>query len=362
MDDVVVVVVDLDARVLDVVDLDLAGEVVGDRLGDLVDRHRLGHLVEDAELAAVGRVLAGQPDALDGVDDVDQAAGLGSVAVDGERVAEHGLDDHPVEHGAEHAVVVEAGGQAVVELGLLGIGAVDDALVEVGRAQAPDPAAELDVVAVVHLRAVVEGAGLLGVDHPVLAALVLDLDPALLDVDVGLAVLAHRAELDQVDVAIDVGDRVHHVEVADDVVGLRVDRVRLVDHRVRRCALLAEVDDRLGAEVAHHLVHELGVAEVADVGLDRLAADLAPGGHALLERADRDQALDAHLHVVAASREVVVDGDVVPERGQMQGGRPPEVPVTAKNQDLHGRSKCLQTFDWIFSALDPPGGLEIGKG
>ena len=181
-------------------------------------------------------------------------------------MAEDGLDHHPVEHRAEHAVVVEAGGKSWIELGLLGVGAVHDPLVEVGGAHAPDPTAELDVVAVVHLREVVEGAGPLRVEDAVLAALVLDLEPPLLDVDVGLAVLAHRPELDEVDVAVDVGDRVHHVEVADDVVRLRVDRVRLVDHRVRRGALLAEVDDRVGAEVADHLVDERGVDQIADVG------------------------------------------------------------------------------------------------
>ena len=74
----------------------------------------------------------------------------------------------------------------------------------------------------------------------------------------GRAVLAHRPELDEVDVDVGVGDRVHHVEVADDVVGLCVDGVRLIDHRVRRGALLAEVDDRVRAEVADHLVHECG--------------------------------------------------------------------------------------------------------
>ena len=226
--DVVVVVLELDARVVDVLDRALRpGYSLATVSAISPDRHRLGQLVEDAELAPVGRVLGGEPDALDSVDDVDQAARLRAVAVHRQRVTEHRLDHHPVEDRAEHAVVVEARGQARVELGLLGVGSVHHALVQVGRAQAPDPTAELDVVAVVDLGEVVEGARALGVQDPVLAAVVLDLDPALLDVDVRRAVLAHRAELDQVDVAVDVGDRVHHVELADDVVGLRVDGVLL---------------------------------------------------------------------------------------------------------------------------------------
>ena len=156
-----------------------------------------------------------------------------------------------------------------------------------------------------HLRAVVEGARALGVDHPVLAALVLDLEPALFDVDVRLAVLAHRPELDEVDLTVDVADRVHHVEVADDVVRLRVHGVSLVDHRVRRGALLGVVDDRLGAEVADHLVDELRVDQVALVPVEALAADLGPGGQPLVHRRDRDQAVDAHLHVVPTTGKVV---------------------------------------------------------
>ena len=60
----------------------------------------------------------------------------------------------------------------------------------------------MDVVAVVHLGQVVEGARLLRVRQHVGAALVGDLDEALFDVDVGRPVLAHRPELDEVDVGV----------------------------------------------------------------------------------------------------------------------------------------------------------------
>src|SRR5205085_3879965 len=69
--------------------------------------------------------------------------------------------------------------------------------------------------------------------------------------------------------------------------------------------------------------------------LDGLAGDLGPGGYALLQRVDRDQALHSHLLVVAAPREVVVDRYLVPEGTEVESGGPPEVSVTAKNQDLH---------------------------
>ena len=115
-------------------------------------------------------------------------------------MADHRLHAEAVEDSPEDLVVVEAGDEALVERGLLGLDAVDDPLVEVGGAQAPDPAGEVDVVRVVDLGEVVERAGDLRERQHVLAALVLDLDVALLDVDVGSAVLPHRPELHQVGV------------------------------------------------------------------------------------------------------------------------------------------------------------------
>ena len=158
-----------------------------------------------------------QLDAGERVADVEEAAGLVAGAVDGQRVADHRLQAEAVEHGAEDLVVVEAGDQALVAGGLLGLDPVDDALVEVGRAQAPGAAGEVDVGRVVDLRAVVQRGRQLRERQRVLAPLVLDLDVALLDVDVGLAVLAHRPELDQVALGDVVADREEQVEVADHV-------------------------------------------------------------------------------------------------------------------------------------------------
>ena len=108
--------------------------------------------------------------------------------------------------------------------GLVGLDPVHDALVEVGRAQAPDPRGEVDVVGVVDLGEVVDRARQLRIRERVLAALVLDLDEALLDVDVGLAVLAHRPELDEVGVGDVVAHREEQFEVADHVRLLGFDR------------------------------------------------------------------------------------------------------------------------------------------
>ena len=269
---------------------------------------------------ALGRVLERQRHAGQRVADVEHAAGLAARAVDGQRVAGDGLDAEAVQHRAEHAVVVEAGRQDGVEIGLLGRLAVDDALVQVGRAQSPDPAGEHDVVAVVHLGQVVEGAGLLGVGQHVGAALVGDLDEALFDVDVGVAVLPHRPELDEVDRRVDLGDGVHHVQRAHHVVDLRVDRVLAVDHGVGRRTLLAEVHDGVGLGLGDDAVGEGGVGEVPDPDVDGVSGDLLPARHPVRQRGDGDEAVDPHLTVVLAAHEVVDDGDLVAD-GPTGAGR-----------------------------------------
>ena len=184
---VVVVLLGFLARVRDALDDDLAAEVrggVADALGELEDGELLGELVVDPQLAGIGRVGDRQRDALDRVADVEVAARLAALAVDGQRVADDGLHAEAVERGPEDLVVVEARREARVERRLVGLDAVHDALVEVGRAEAPDPAGEVDVVAVVDLRQVVERARRLGVEERVLPAVVVDGQVALLDVDV----------------------------------------------------------------------------------------------------------------------------------------------------------------------------------
>ena len=130
--DVVVVRLGFDARVLDVLDAGLTGIRGRDDLCDLGHGEALGHLVEHPELARVSGLLGGQAQAFNGVADVDDASGLPAPAVDRQRLAEHRLHDEAVQNGPEDRVVVEAGGEAVVESGLGGLLPVDDALVQIG--------------------------------------------------------------------------------------------------------------------------------------------------------------------------------------------------------------------------------------
>ncbi len=133
----VVVLLLLHPGVFHVVDGGGTGIGGGHHLGHLEHREGLGELVEDPVLARVGGVEQGQLHTGQGVSDVEHAPGLAPLAVDREGMAHHGLDAEPVEHGPEHGVVVEARGQVGVHGGLVGLLAVDHALVEVGHGRRP---------------------------------------------------------------------------------------------------------------------------------------------------------------------------------------------------------------------------------
>ena len=206
----------------------------------------------------------------------------------------------------------------------------------------------------------VVGPGLLRVGHDVGPALVGDLDVALFDVDVGCPVLAHGPELDQMDVAVLLRDGVEEVERADHVVHLRVDGVLAVDHRVRGRALLREVHDGLGFERVERAVDERVVGQVAHEHLDGEPGDLTPPSHPLLEAGHRDQAVHAHLEVVAPPGEVVDHTDSVPPSGQVQRCRPPQIAVAPEYQNVHG-STFLSLARVFGEATDQPCGLASGS-
>src|SRR6476660_9424714 len=102
VDGVVVMLFLLDPRVVAMADLDRVAEMLAGMLfvlcyGD--HRELLGELVEDPELARLGGIRHRQLDAGERVADVEEAAGLTATAVDGERVADHGLQAKAVEDG-----------------------------------------------------------------------------------------------------------------------------------------------------------------------------------------------------------------------------------------------------------------------
>src|SRR6202041_506886 len=134
----------------------------------------LSELVEDAELAALGRVQADQFDTAHRVADVEEAPGLTAFAVYRQGAANGCLGAETVEHGAEDLVVVEAVDQGFVHQNFVSDRAIDNPLIEVGGAKPPNLAGEHDVVAVVDLGEVIKRARLFGEWERVLAAVVLD--------------------------------------------------------------------------------------------------------------------------------------------------------------------------------------------
>src|ERR1700730_17790139 len=126
------------------------------QLGQLEDRELLGELVEDAVFAGTRWILDAEPPALQRVPNVEEATGLAALAVDGQRLTDCRLHAETVEHRTPHNVVVETRCQPRVAGRLLGGATVNHTLVEVGGTQIPGAAYEVNVVAVMHLREVIE--------------------------------------------------------------------------------------------------------------------------------------------------------------------------------------------------------------
>ena len=122
------------------------------------------------------------------------------------------------------------------------------------------------------------------------------------------------------------------VEVVADGVALVPRRL----HRVRRCPLLGEVDDRVRLPLLQPGQQPVVVVgDVEAVEADLLAAELLPDLQAGAHRRDRGEGRGLELDVGLAAGEVVDDVDVVTLLRQMQCGRPPTESVATENQDLH---------------------------
>mmetsp|Transcript_33118 Transcript_33118/g.55486 ORF Transcript_33118/g.55486 Transcript_33118/m.55486 type:complete len:277 (+) Transcript_33118:1036-1866(+) len=191
---------------------------------------------------------------------------------------------------------------------------------------------------------------LLGEGQRVGAAVVGDGDVALLDVDVGGAVLAHGAQLHQVALGGVVLDGVEGVDGAHDVVGLGEDTLLAAEHGVGRGPLLAEVHHGIGQEALHGLAEEPVVCDVANVEIDLLAGELLPLGHAIVDGRDGGEGLCAALLVHVAADEAVHDGHLVALLGQVQRGGPPAVSITPDDHDALATASGLRILH-----VDPVG-------
>src|SRR5262249_47058689 len=103
-------------------------------------------------------------------------------------------------------------------------------------------------------------------------------------------------------------------------------------------------DDRVRSELLDHGERRRGVGQIDDERVDTQTGQLTPDPRSRMQRLDRNEALDANLVVVLTANEVVSDRDVVTTFGEMQRGRPAEVPVAAKDQDPHAGLLHPRTF------------------
>ncbi len=281
---------------------------------------------------------------------MDEGAGLAAGPVDGQRVADRRLHQKAIQDRPVVAVVVEAVDQPVVQPRLGGLGAPHDPLVQIG-----DPGTVVLVV-------VREQQLILGLGHVVdrarvgrvqdflanLAAVVgvdLDLEVALRDLDPGgaVAVDAHRPQVHDVRVELGLDQRGQQVVGRVDVVEDRVALVPRALHRVRRGALLGEVDDRIGLVVGQQVQqHPVVLGDVEPMERDLTAGQLAPGRQARPDRRDRRQRLGLELDVGVAPRQVVDDLDVVARGRQMQRRRPSTEAVSTEDQDAQGASPWVR--------------------
>jgi hypothetical protein len=300
-------------------------------------RHRelLRELVEHPEFSAPGRILDREAHTLDGVDDVEEATGLTTLAVHTERVTHDCLNTKAIEGCTEYLVVIEACTQPFVEIGFVGPDSVHDPLVQVGGTKFPDPAREMDVVRVVNLRQVVHRSRELRIREYIGAAVVVDLDEALFDVDVRGPVLSHGSQLHQMRVRGDVSHGVKDVQRALDVVSLGENGTPAIDHRIRSAGLLSVVDYPVGPDLFEHLIDEVRIGEVPHERMDLVAGDFAPRPYPLLQRLQGGERTGADLHRHPPAQKVIYDRDVVTGGRKMHCRGPSKVAVAAQYQDFH---------------------------
>src|SRR5579885_3139768 len=354
---VVVMLLGFYTRIGQVIDLHVQAQFFArgfHQLGQFEHGELFRELVVHLAFAARGRIVACNLDAADGIAKVQKSARLAPFAVNGQGLSDGSLHAEAVEHRSEDVVVVEAVDERFILFDFLGHGAVNNTLVQVGGAQAPDFAGKHNVVAIVDLGKVIERARLLGEGDGVEAAVVLDGDVALFDINIWRAVLAHGAELDQVTIGRDLANREKHVQRADHVIHLREDRMLPVDHRVRGRPLFGEVHDGLGLKAFHGRREEVVIRNVADVEINDFARNSLPSLQPFGKRTNRRERLGAQFMVPLSAQEVVHDCNRVAFSRKVERCGPTAVSVAAQNGNLHVSSTCQLLSDAHYPAQVNP--------
>ena len=296
----------------------------------------LGELVEDPKIATVSGIAGGDINAGQSIADIQKAPRLPARAIDRQGQTCHGLDQKAVQHRTENMIIMERGPQLIRQLGLICIDAIDHALVQIRRPHAPNTAGEFDIMGIMHLREVIKAAGLFRVQHPVLAPVMLDLQPAFLDIDIRRAVFAHGAQLDQMGIGAMGLHGEHQIQIADDIVLLGHDRRRAVLHGIRRRGLFGVMHDGVRLGLAQQIINKAVISQIADFHADRLTSlHFVPVLDPVMQGGNRQQRLDPVFKLPLALGEVVRDPDRVANGGEMHCGGPAKITVAAQNKDFH---------------------------
>ena len=279
-------------------------------LGKVTNPHSLCNLVEYIDhITDLGRILECELEAPRSVCDVNKAARLPTCTVDGERNADGGLHEETVQNSAVVAVIVEAVDEPFILLRQRRGRAPDNTLVQVSDTNAVVLVIELKQESISAFRAMIDGARVGWVKNAFLVTVrKSDIDIALrnLTAGVAIAVHTHRAKVAQVNVEARLNDRAEDIVRAAHVV---IDRIALQLgglHRVRRRALLGEVDDRVRSFVLEELEQDVVFSLHIDiVEVNLLAGDFLPRGDANLGTDDRRKRITAELDVDLAAGKIV---------------------------------------------------------
>src|SRR5215472_17138396 len=117
-----------------------------------------------------------------------------------------------------------------------------------------------------------------------------------------------------------------------------------VDHRVRRGALLREMDDGLWSKCLERRNQKIVITDVADKYLDSFARQVLPHAQTVRQRTDWRERLRPQFVVPQSAHIVINNGDGMALLRQIEGRRPTAIAVPTEHGNLHETSSGLRMF------------------
>lgn len=215
-----------------------------------------------------------------------QVSYLTAFAVDGKRMINRSLNTKPIQCCSKHTIIIKPIAELLMHGSFIRYHSINNALVKVRGPNPPRLACEGDVVGVMHLAQMVEGASLLGIGQSIGPSIVSDCDEPLLNVYVWSAVLPHGSELHEMAILTELFDGEEHVERAYHIVMLSEHGPRPINHGVGSRPLFTKVDDSIWLEGLEGIGEELKVGYISDEELDVFASERLPSPDAIVDGRD----------------------------------------------------------------------------